>query len=85
LRKKRDKSFRRVLEVIRGPKRFKTDGVAFHSFAAVSPRIFFKEYFKEAWLTHRLAGRKEENTRSSGSLVWNTKILVKTIQWYGYK
>jgi len=43
LRKKRDKSFRRVLEVIRGPKRFKTDGVAFHSFAAVSPRIFFKE------------------------------------------
>jgi hypothetical protein len=58
LRKKRDKSFRRVLEVIRGPKRFKTDGVAFHSFAAVSPRIFFKEYFKEARLTGLLVVRR---------------------------
>jgi hypothetical protein len=50
LRKKRDKSFRRVLEVIRGPNRFKTDGVAFHSFASVSTRIFFKEARFTGWL-----------------------------------
>jgi hypothetical protein len=62
LRKKRDKSFRRVLEVIRGPKRFITDSAAFHSFATVSPRIFFQEYFKESRLT--VGCSWEENTRS---------------------
>jgi len=34
-------------------------GVAFHSFAAVSPKIFFKEYLKEARLTGWLVVRRE--------------------------
>ena len=69
MRKKRDKSFRRVLEVIRGPKRFKTDGVAFHSFAAVGPSIFFKEYSKEARLT--------------GWLVVKKRIQDPRVHWFG--
>ena len=35
--------------------------MAFYSFAAVSPKIFFKEYFKEARLTGWLVVRRGYN------------------------
>jgi len=45
--------------------------VAFHSFAAVSPRIFFKEYLKEARLTGWLVVKGEYK------ILWFTGVEYK--------